>query len=74
MKHPHQPVQLTDDEFDNETTEKPLDFERILKFEVGEFGPYQILIAISVGLISAFASFFSVNFLFVAAIPEHRYS
>lgn len=73
MRHPHQPVQLSDDELDSETTDKPLDFDKMLRFEIGEFGRYQILVAFTTGLFAAIVSFVTLNFMFSATVPEHRY-
>lgn len=56
----------------SEVEEKSLDFDKILKFEIGEYGPYQILVATSIGFVTAFGSFLILNFLFISAIPEHR--
>lgn len=72
MKQTHQPVQLSDDEVDNESTDKPLDFDKMLRFEIGEFGRYQILVAISSGFIAAIVSFVTLNFMFSGTIPDHR--
>lgn len=72
IKNPNDAVDVSEDELENDNT-IPLDFERILKFDVGEFGPYQIFIGIIMGLISAFASFMVLHFLFISAVPEHRY-
>lgn len=73
MKNPDQVVELTEDDLDNENSnDKPLDFDKILKFEIGECGPYQIFIGIAIGLVSAFGSYMTLNFMFSAAIPEHR--
>lgn len=72
MKQLDPVVKLSEDDDDNETTYKPLDFDKILKFEIGEWGLYQILAGISIGLVSAFSSYVTMNFMFAASIPEHR--
>lgn len=64
-------VELSENQADN-TTESPLDFDKILKFEIGECGPYQILVAAIIGLVTTFASFLILNFVFITAIPDHR--
>lgn len=52
----------------------PKEFEKILETDIGEFGPYQILAAAITGFISASASFVTINFIFSAAILDHRYT
>lgn len=71
-KKPSEVVVVSEDELDNDNSDGPLDFEKILKFEVGEFGPYQIFAGITMGFVSAFASFMVLNFLFISAVPDHR--
>lgn len=73
MKKAAQVIELPDGDQCTGSTEKTLDFDEILN-EIGEFGRFQILVGISIGLVSAFSSFFVLNFVFSAAIPEHRYN
>lgn len=54
-----------------ENREVLLDFNKILS-EIGESGPYQIIVSISSGLISTYGSFLIINFVFMSAIPDHR--
>lgn len=53
--------------------EKPLDFDKILRFDIGEYGPFQLLVGVSTGLCAAFGTIIIMNFVFGATIPEHRY-
>lgn len=69
MKQVEQVVKLSEDDLDHENT---VDFDKILEFEIGEFGTYQILSGITIGLVSAFGSYITLNFMFSAFIPEHR--
>lgn len=66
MKQVEQVVRLSEDDLDH------VDFDKILEFEIGEFGTYQILSGITIGLVSAFGSYITLNFMFSAFIPEHR--
>ena len=47
--------------------------ENIYK-EIGEFGPYQLLIFALVGIISFVPAIVGYSFGFYAATPNHRYS
>lgn len=40
--------------------------------EIGDFGVYQILVAVYVGFALACGSFVTMNFVFAADITEHR--
>lgn len=73
MNKAAQVIELPDGDQCIGSTENSLDFDGILN-EIGEFGRYQILVAISIGLIAAFSSFAVLNFVFSAAIPKHRYN
>lgn len=55
----------------SESSKSELSLDRILS-EIGGFGLYQILISIATGLALMLSSFGLFNFLFAAAIPEHR--
>lgn len=55
-----------------EINDKPLDFDKILRFEIGEYGLYQLLVGISTGLCAAFGTIIIMNFVFGVAIPDHR--
>lgn len=74
MKPPSESVKVSSDELNGGNSGKPLDFEKILKNEIGEFGPYQILVAVTTGIFAAYGSFVIFNFVYGAAIPDHRYS
>lgn len=50
---------------------KALEFESILTNDVG-IGLYQILVAITTGMISASATFISIHLIFNADIFDHR--
>lgn len=63
-------VELASD--DDKNCPKPLDVDTILN-EIGDSGPYQIFVSISAGLFSTYGSFVILNFVFGAAIPDHRY-
>ena len=41
--------------------------------EVGEFGPYQLLVIIFVGLVSSISVFVGFSYTFYGAVPNHRY-
>lgn len=65
---------LTSPEAENtKVDEKPLDFDKILRFDIGEYGPFQLLVGVSTGLCAAFGTIIIMNFVFGATIPEHRY-
>lgn len=71
MKESSQVIEMTSDSEENR--EKPLDFDTILN-EVGGVGLYQILVGIFSGLFAAYGSFIIMNFVFTAAVPDHRYN
>lgn len=72
MKQSSQVVEITEDELNGDHAGKGFDFDKILRFEIGEFGPFQILAAISMGLVSAYGGMLTLNFVFGAAVPDHR--
>lgn len=71
-KESSQVVEIKEDELNNENAGKAFDFEKILRFEIGEFGPFQILVALSMGMISGYGGSLVLNFVFGAAVPDHR--
>lgn len=40
--------------------------------QIGEFGLYQLCVGLSNGLAFGFGSFVILNFVFSAAVPDHR--
>lgn len=56
----------------SQNVENSLSFDRILT-EIGEFGPYQFIVAISTGFALLITTFSLFNFVFSSAVPDHRY-
>lgn len=56
----------------SENAETELSSSRIVE-EIGGFGLYQILVGLSTGIALALTSFTTLNFIFAASIPDHRY-
>lgn len=40
--------------------------------DIGEFGPYQVLVGLTVGFVFAYGSMVTMNFIFAVDIVEHR--
>lgn len=71
MKETVQVIELPEGDQNTESPRKSLDFDDILK-EIGEFGRFQILVGVLIGICSAFSAFIIFNFVFGGNIPEHR--
>lgn len=56
----------------SENAKTALSSSRIIE-EIGEFGLYQIFVGLSTGIALTLTSLTTLNFLFAASIPDHRY-
>lgn len=72
MKQSNSVMETIDTDLANQNGQTPLSFDKILK-EIGEFGMYQVTNSVLTCIALIFATFALFNFVFSAAIPEHRY-
>lgn len=73
MSESHEQAGSRDSEsISNQNDESSLSFDRILT-EIGEFGPYQFIVAVSTGFALLITTFSLFNFVFSSAVPDHRY-
>lgn len=73
MKQSKEDIEVPLDNGKNDDNhEKPLDYDTLLG-EIGEIGPYQILVGVCSGLFAAYGSFIIMNFVFISTFPDHRY-
>lgn len=71
MKQSSSVIETIDTDFTNQNEQAPLPFDKILT-EIGEFGLYQVTNSVLTCIALIFATFALFNFVFSAAIPEHR--
>lgn len=71
MKQSCEVIKSSDDESPAKKSSNSLTFDEILQ-EIGEFGLYQILVGILIGLVLMLTSSALFNFVFTSEIPDHR--
>lgn len=71
MKSPSEHSKPSENKHGNKS-ENALVFDDILK-EIGEFGLYQLVTGILIGIVLLFTTFALFNFVFSSEIPDHRF-
>lgn len=72
MKSPPEVSKSTANKLPRKDADNALAFDDILK-EIGEFGLYQLLTGILIGIVLLFTTFALFNFVFSSDIPHHRF-
>lgn len=72
MKSPPEVSKSASNKLPAKSSRNALAIDEILK-EIGEFGLYQFLIGILIGIVLLFTTFALFNFVFSSEIPDHRF-
>lgn len=72
MKQSHDAAECGDKGPPRKSAADPTLVDDIL-LEIGDFGLYQVLVAILTGMVMLLASAAQFNFVFTGDVPDHRY-